>query len=521
MILRFVLASALLITDSTLASNPEQCQGPTLLTADQWREDVSATHGYLTRVHPQPFLNITEAALQQSRDALLSDIPCLSDTRVFARLAALVASLQDGHTRLSIPSSLPERGLSIAHTGTAPASIDLAFDRLPLEFEVFEDGVTVIAATAPYQEAIGAKLLRYNNVPVETLVEGLGRIAFAENSSAERLKIGDRLSVPGLVSALGLVADSNETRLSLEQADGRVTTLVVSPAQANDRWVDGFNDNPPLHLQQPDSKYFARHLPQIEAHYVALNEIGDADEGPGLVEFFAAQVEAAARQDNRLIIDLRRNFGGAGDLNRGLLLTLLSQPDINRYGRLYVLTGPRTFSAAQFLLNDLEAYSRALFVGEDSGARPDHFGDSEKERLPHSGLTLRVSGLHWSSWLANDARKATAPLFPAPWHSELWFAGRDPALEAIAALPPSFTPLEVLERGLLREDQITVYRVLDRLVNAPQPVGADFAAAMLKLGQDLQAGGATPAARLCYLYGRYYFPEQAGFAAALETLADS
>ncbi len=516
-----VLLTTLLVPAGALAETRSSCQGPALLTAEQWGADIAAAHEHLITTHPRPYAEVPEITLQQARDALLADIPCLSDQQVFARLAQLVALFRDGHTRLAIPRADPSRGLGIAHTGTPAPAIPLAFAQLPLEFAVFEDGVFVTAATARYQPWIGAELLRYNGVETETVLQGLASIAFAENANATRLKVADRLSLPALVAALGITEAAAVTTLELQKAGAKPAELKLENAPPGSRWLDGFRDQRPLHLQHTETKYFASYLADQGLHYVAINEIGDAGEGPGLVEFFAAQLAFAGQRNARLVIDLRRNFGGAGDFNRGLLLALLANADINRYGRCYVLIGRRTFSAAQFLLNDLEAYTEALFVGEGSGAMPDHFGDSKKLQLPNSGLTLRVSSLHWSSWLANDARRFTAPVIPAPWRSELWFAGRDPALEAVAALPDLLTPLEVLELGLLRGDQITVYRVLDRLVNAAHPVGAEFAEALLALGRGLQARGEQSAARLCYLYGRHYFPQQAGFAAALESLGSS
>ncbi len=513
-----LLTVAALLSSTALAAPGDDCQAPSLLSVAQWQEDITATYDELRSTHPRPYREVSEVALRENTELLLEDLPCLSDQQVFARLAQLVATLRDGHTRLAIPRSDPTRGLGIGHSGTPPPEIALAFAQLPVEFSVFEDGVFVTASTAENARWLGARLLRYAGQDLDPLLDGLATIAFAENDNATRLKVADRLAYPELVGALGLIEPGTHTTLELELPGEQAARLALAPAKPGSAWQDGFGDQLPLHLQQPEARYFASYLPDRDIHYVAITEIGDAPEGPGLVAFFAAQIELAERRDARLVVDLRRNFGGAGDLNRGLLLALLGSDEINQYGRCFMLIGRRTFSAAQHLLNDLEAYSNALFVGEASGSMPDHFGDSKKLQLPHSGLTLRVSTLHWSSWLANDQRRYTTPLISTPWTSALWFAGRDPALEAIAALPALMSPLEVLEQGLLRKDQITVYRVLDRLVNAPEPVGMEFSEALLALGQDLQARNETAAARLGFLYGRYYFPQQAGFTAALEAM---
>ena len=72
---------------------------------------------------------------------------------------------------------------------------------------------------------------------------------------------------------------------------------------------------------------------------------------------------------DRLVLDLRLNRGGDGTLNRPLLLSLIKARKLEGPGKLFVIIGRSTFSAAQFLVNQLEAYTDAVFVGEPSGGK--------------------------------------------------------------------------------------------------------------------------------------------------------
>ncbi|MBK6490948.1 MAG: hypothetical protein IPF97_04295 [Sphingomonadales bacterium] len=47
-----------------------------------------------------------------------------------------------------------------------------------------------------------------------------------------------------------------------------------------------------------------------------------------------------------------------------------------RWGGLYLLIGPQTFSAAQNLANRLERETLAIFVGTPTGGAPNHYGDA-------------------------------------------------------------------------------------------------------------------------------------------------
>ena len=81
-------------------------------------------------------------------------------------------------------------------------------------------------------------------------------------------------------------------------------------------------------------------------------------------------------------------------------------------------------------MHKFEEFTYAMFVGEQSGAKPSHFGDGRRVVLENSGLTLRVSTIYWHSWLANDFRDAINPHISAALSSGDYFNGRDPVLDA-------------------------------------------------------------------------------------------
>jgi len=90
-----------------------------------------------------------------------------------------------------------------------------------------------------------------------------------------------------------------------------------------------------------------------------------------------------------------------------------------------------TFSAAQLLTASLERETHALFVGEPTGGKPNHYGDAKRVTLPNSGIVLAVSTLYWERGGPDDQRIWLEPDIPAPPSARAYFAGRDPAMEAI------------------------------------------------------------------------------------------
>jgi hypothetical protein len=148
-----------------------------------------------------------------------------------------------------------------------------------------------------------------------------------------------------------------------------------------------------------------------------------------------------------LVLDLRLNRGGNGTLNRPLLVSLIKARKLEGPGKQFVIIGRSTFSAAQFLVNDLERYTEAVFVGEPSGGKVNSYGDSRKITLPHSGITVRVSVYWWQEdpW---DDRQWKAPDVAAELTSDDYRKNVDPALKAVIDFRPEPPVVERMAEAL-------------------------------------------------------------------------
>jgi hypothetical protein len=135
----------------------------------------------------------------------------------------------------------------------------------------------------------------------------------------------------------------------------------------------------------------------------------------------------------RLVIDLRRNSGGNNFLNRPILHGLIRNDKINRRGKLFVIIGRQTFSAAMNAAAEIERHTNAIFVGEPTGSSPNFVGESVGFSLPYSKMQGSISDLYWQSSVAMDYRIWIAPALYAPLSFKLYRANRDPAMEAIQA----------------------------------------------------------------------------------------
>jgi hypothetical protein len=483
---------------------------PKTLAVEAWRADLAELDATIRTTHPQPF-NLTSESDHAARVAALdAAIPTLDDAEIVMRLAEIVAAFEDGHTRLTVPRDRPELGLVMSHSNAAPTSLPaLTFAAAPVVFEKFSDGVYVVAASDAHRDLVGMRLAAVGRASAEDAFAAAKRVAFSNGNGLKDLMAAATLSTPGALAALGLDADLT---YRLIDAAGAERTVTFAPI-GDEAVADAFGEAPPLHARDADAPFFIdRSRPRVL--FAAINEIGDADD-ERFAAFAAKVVAEAERRNAKLVVDLRRNFGGNGGLRKSLALAIARSRELNRWGRVFVLTGPRTFSAAQMLVNELEDLTRALFVGDATGSPPDHFGDPRKIALKNSGLTLRVSALHWPSSFGGDRREATNPDIPAPWTAAAYFAGGDPALEAAAAY--KFADFKSLMKAALdRNDHYQVARYLQNETLFPDSAGKNFAPEILSLAKDYEAAGDRERASFAFRYGLAFFPDNIALKASFE-----
>jgi tetratricopeptide (TPR) repeat protein len=120
------------------------------------------------------------------------------------------------------------------------------------------------------------------------------------------------------------------------------------------------------------------------------------------------------------------NRGGNGDLRHALVRELVRAEDEDT--KLFVLTWRGAFSATQFILDDLARLTDAVLIGEPASSRPNSYGDSYRDTLPNSGLTIRTS-IRWHQIGHTGNRPWTPVDIATPYRFADYAAGRDPALE--------------------------------------------------------------------------------------------
>jgi hypothetical protein len=243
---------------------------------------------------------------------------------------------------------------------------------------------------------------------------------------------------PRLLNGLGLIPEPDKMELTIRDMAGKTRTVILTAEtdKVSDDWPHARKDATapePLYLKNRRANYWFEILPEHKTVYCQYNAVADDPREP-LSQFCERLFKFV--NDNaveRLVIDMRWNGGGNNFLNRPLVHGLIRNNRINQRGKLFVIVGRQTFSAAMNGATDIERHTNAIFVGEPTGSSPNFVGESVGFELPYSKMRGSISDLYWQSSVAMDYRTWIAPLLYAPPSFELYRANRDPALEAIWA----------------------------------------------------------------------------------------
>ena len=418
--------------------------------ASAWRAALREIVARIEAIHPNPFFDTERNTFLRQARALERDLPRLSDEQRMTRAMQLVASLGDGHTRLS------------------PRSDDFRF-WYPIRLYEFSDGYFVTAAHGEATDLAGAQVLGMAGRPAAEAIAS-ARTLFGADNAFDRMERLHAVHNATLMRGLGLAETDGGLRIVARLPNGQTVARTLSPQRASetalassppfewasrtgevygpalgglDSWTTAFRGLPslafrtedrtrPLHLMYRRAR-IAHALPEAGAYYIQANFVGDTDDQTFAAFTERALTEVDALRPRSMIVDLRYNPGGDGSTVPGVIHAFIRRGETPPWGNLYVLTGRRTFSAAIMLLAAFIDHTRPTLIGEPAGAALDHYGDATGTALPDIGANLNVSTL-FHQLQDQGQRYDIMPVDVAATFSFAdWSAGRDPAIDPILA----------------------------------------------------------------------------------------
>jgi hypothetical protein len=399
------------------------------MDSTKWHEDLATLREQMPKCHGNLFHTMTRTQFGDALDALEDALPHLTTDQVKVGIMRLVSAVNDGHTRVRLES--------------------LGNHTLPVRLHFFSDGLYVVSAAKPYAAIVGGKVIRIGQMPVEPAYAAVRPLVSvdADNEGRRRLLAANILIMPEVLQAIGATNSASLVDLAVEK-DGREMSTALSAMVAGsaiepawpmvpESWVDARKHSgrsPPLWLRHPDKHYWHAFLDDRRTLYIQFNQVQDEPGDEPISTYFPRLIrDADRRRVERVIIDVRLNGGGNNELNRPIWHALLKSDRLNQKGRLWVVIGPKTFSAAMNFVDDMELNTNATFVGEPTGETPNMWGDPVSLKLPNSGIVVQTSTLWWQTEDPRDQRPFRAPDFPAEMSFVDYRSNVDPALIAIFA----------------------------------------------------------------------------------------
>jgi hypothetical protein len=394
-----------------------------------WSLDLTFLESEVKRMHYQPFRKVSQVEFETEVKRLREDVPRLTDNQVVVRLMRVMSLIGDGHT------------------GVFPDFVPGWRQAVPLQFELFQEGLFVIAADPKYAELVGARVLRFGGQTAEQVIQAVGPIISRDNDQGILRSVVSFIRYPQILNALGQVPQSDRMELTVRDANGKTRSVSVAAVEIDSdfsriaghpKWITAYQTTPgpdPLYLKDRRTNYWFEHLPDKKTVYFQFNLVVNNSSEP-LNVFLERLFKFVDEHDiEKLIIDMRWNNGGNALMLMPLINGLVRTEKINRTGHLFVIESRYTFSAAIPAAAWIERHTNAIFVGEPTPSGPNVIAESNIITLPYSRTSVSISDFFWQGSWPNDRRTWIAPLHFVPPSFEAYKAKRDPALELILAYP--------------------------------------------------------------------------------------
>ena len=494
-----------------------QATAQSALTAQQWQEDLKFLQETIHTDYSFLFKKTTVAEFDKSVKELHKAIRTMAEHEIVVGFARLVSSFKYGHTVLGFRYQ--------QHIG---------FHQLPLNMYEFNDGVYIQGVHKDYEKALGAKVIAVAGVPVKDALDAISPVVPSENDQFFKAYAPMYLSSPEVLHAQGVIKELSDTvELTLEKngntfkqsfktlPTGERVPLQYSLVQQNENWLEARNqDITPNYLKYLDKIYYYEYLPETKTVYVRHSQIQD-DPSKDIPTFYAEVFDFIENNDvERFVLDVRLNGGGNNYKNKPIVTGIVQSDKINQIGKFIVILGRRTFSACQNLVNELDNYTNAVFIGEPTSENINFYGDNNRVELPNSKIPAFLSFAWWQDKPQWENEDWLAPHIAVDMSFEEYKTNQDPVLDtALAFADADFItdPMQHMTDLYMAGKMEQLNADTKRMINDERYRFFNFEAELNSTGYNLINRGQNEQAIAVFSFVTQLFPESAN---AWDSLAE-
>lgn len=426
---RFLVAFTLFLIIS-LKSNHIYSQ-----TIEEWKEDIDMLVNKIETYHPMPWARISQKEFEAKAETLKSIMKKWDNKKITLEITKLVASLQDGHTQVLLKNRED-------------------FNKwFPIRIEKFADGFYITAVEKSKAEFLKARVETIGRYDAETTYKMIGEIIASDSEYGKIHRITNYLSNAVVLKSLGVIDNEDKLTLGTICSDGsrKIISLESAEWELSFAWsynkkeiptytdkttiYDNINQTLPIYLSgflNSKIHFWYEYLEDDKLLYLQINQFFDGRE-ESLLDFIKRVLsifDEKATAIKKFVIDVRFNEGGNSEMMKIVDEFKQRNSSLSK-GKLFIITGNQTFSAASVFIGQMLKTTNAITVGEIADGPLNMSADPVMFFLPNSKLLVNISRAYSQDGHPTDKGGYYPPDYYIPLRSKDYFSFSDPVLEAI------------------------------------------------------------------------------------------
>lgn len=342
-------------------------------------ENLSEKHYNFFSVRAKnDFLSGINAIKQQSGN--------LTDFQIALKTQQLIATFGDSHTTLDFRRLLDKNKI------------------LPLQLLWASDGLYILHTTPENEAILGCQLLAINGFPVATVIDSLSTLLTIDNRAMVKSRVPQYIPSLQILEYFGF-ADSGQVELSLKNgANQNLVYALKTSAMSRKNRVSFEPDAYAFSIINENAFFTDCYYPDEKIYYMLYNrclskeleeKYGNKEKAKKMPSFKEFEQKALktlkTKKVDKIVFDMRHNSGGNSAQGTAFIEKLAKFLNENPDVKMYVVIGKRTFSSAILNALDFKRLTNAVFVGEETAGKPNHFGEMRNFQLPNSKLQVNYS----------------------------------------------------------------------------------------------------------------------------------
>ena len=347
------------------------CYGVNDVEIENWKADLEFYSKNMSEKHIDLYHTISRQSFNEEVTQLKGSLSSLKKNQLLIELMRLTHKIGDGHT------SIPLWGANLKS--------------YPIQLNMLNGELYVIKTTKEFKHLLGAKLERINDINAEEIYRLFSQLTpFSENKYSTQVRAAQYIPKAELLNGVGIINDTFQARF-IFTLDKELIEQQLEPSYKNEYTAElTYQNNSIFSISEKlnDNLWFGS-LNDKKVVYFKFRRYTSISKMESLGEDLLSFINK--NNSNKLIIDLRDNYGGDFFVGLKLAQLLVLADSIDWKSGVYVLIDNATFSAAMSNAAQFSQLLNAKLIGAPTGAKPSGYQDMGQFILPNSNLEVTYS----------------------------------------------------------------------------------------------------------------------------------